>query len=236
MVVGGQEFHTSQETLTCVEGSRLATLMSSPYPLLDPDRDIHVLPRSLCRTARAFAIVLEYLRGPPIWPFIANDVVYNEVHDACEALGLPLPPRPYPAHKLRPRYEHTNVLIPHIPTWVENIKGRSEILSHSSPATFLNSCAMISSLTAKGFLVRKEVHVDAVSSTRVAMKLSGDDILRASLGDAIFDGLSDGHKDHYRKKLRRTCTAVVLERRKPHLQLLDSLSTMSAWAAVLTES
>lgn len=234
VVVGDREFFTSSETLLCFPESRLARLLSPPYPLLDVDRDVHVIPASLCRTPEAFEVILEFMRGPPQWPMISNKRLYNDVVDACKAFGIPqVPPPRYASEQVPLRYEYREVLIPAVTGVADrDVMGGGP----SSSSSTVNSCAVISSLSSKGFSLVKEMSVDSSSQAMRALQASSVDLVSACVGGDVLRASATADISRFERRLRKKSTAVVLERRRAVLPLVDHMSSVSAWFSALSEA
>jgi hypothetical protein len=117
------------------------------------------VPTSVCRSARAFQVVLDYLRGPPIWQSFPDEWLLLEVCELCTSLGIGAPPsRQQQGFRQASRVEVKEVALPRA------VQGRhSGSLPPSGEPP--KASQMFANLSQHGFSIVAEVAKTEATST-----------------------------------------------------------------------
>lgn len=166
--VGESDFETTPATLFRYRDSLLAEMFSSPFPLYDTEKEVHVLPLSIC-TDKAFEVILDFLRTDE-W-LICDRRTWREVAEATDRFRLPPPPPLILRNERRPvAVEVLEVTAP-----LRQNPQRPPTISGATPVSnvYHNSCTMLGTLAARGFGVVAEKtsgNSDANSTTVVLQR------------------------------------------------------------------
>lgn len=245
VVCQGRQFFTTLPTLQSVEGSHIKAMFSDPYSLYQAEMDAHVIPPTLCRSAAAFAVVLDYLRMPHEWPVLTDVKLWEEVCYCCEKMTLPNKPlRPYrcggdsaqpKAAALECRYEVENVFVPFVSSWKDKLSGKPEVAPSKGAKS---ACHVVAPFGQRGYCVIGEVSVECSTVGREALLRDEQQLLLEMMdGDRESCAqLTMEDREKLRSALFRKSSVLVMERRVPAgLMYIDALATLSSWFAALSE-